>query len=124
MLDWRIYYRGGATYSDADGPPELAPGTGVLLIVQADPSVGRLILGGQSAYGWHDDRGAEPPWDQHDQHGATLYLAEPGWRKLLFGVSVTDAEYRATYQRALADPDFEPKSGTRWTPPEAPPPRG
>ncbi len=121
---WCIVYADGSTYSDADGPPEEAPGTGVLLIVCADPHVGRLILGGATAYGWHDDRGDEPPWDQHDQHGVTLYLAEPGWRKLVFGVSVSDALYRERYEQALALPGFQPKSGLRWEQPEAPEPRG
>lgn len=116
---WKLWYAGGAVYSDLDGPPEAAPGWGLLFAVQLDPDHGwRVIAGGQQGihvdYYWWDHETAS--WFVGDWIGREDYLATPGWKKVINGRSVSGREFRETFKRATADPDFPPK--TAWHPDE------
>lgn len=117
---WRIYYVGGATYSDRDGAVEDAPGLGVLVIGQADPDVGRELRYGSDFYIWEADR-----WLAVDQYGLWDYLARPGWRKVVAGRTVAPRDMARAYAAAFADPDLPPKTArltgedAPWPPPSA-----
>ncbi len=76
----RIYYADGTTF---DGPPEQAPGWGVLVIVQ---------YGG----GW---------WG-HDLVGLLDCLALPGLNRVLHGRTAAKGVWRDTLAAAHTDPDF------------------
>jgi hypothetical protein len=104
-VEWKIFYGEGATYSDEDGPPELAPKRNVQTIAVANELVGRRIERGNDFYimtghGW---RGC-------DQFGLFDYLIEPGAKVVLFGRSLADDEYREVLDRATRDPDLPEKS--------------
>lgn len=111
MPRWRIYYAGGATYSDSDGSPFDAPKRGALVIVRADRQVGRIVIFDCHYYCWRDDVG----WfgvGKTDTLGAGLveYLMEAGPRVVLFGYTVTNEEFNNTMRAAMNDADFDIKS--------------
>jgi hypothetical protein len=54
MTRWRIYYDDGTTWSDANGPPEAAPGYGVLAITQEQED---QVLCSQDFYLYREDYG-------------------------------------------------------------------
>lgn len=99
---YRVYYADGTTF---DGDPEDAPGLGVVVIPQDDPDVGRMMMARWDYYCWHDGQ-----WWGHDLVGMVLCLAKPGWSRVLIGETVSQEKYATIYARALADPDFQPKS--------------
>lgn len=101
-----MYYSDGSTFSSDDGPPELAPGLGVVVIPQVDPDVGRMMMARWDHYCWHGDQ-----WWGHDLVGLIDCLALPTANIVLHGRTVSQSDYAAIYQRALDDPDFCPKSG-------------
>ncbi|RPH64995.1 MAG: hypothetical protein EHM89_00200 [Acidobacteria bacterium] len=102
MSQWRIYYDDGSTY---DGPVDLAPCDGVIVVAQADADVGREILHLKDFYYWERDR-----WFGCDLYGLWDYLRRPGWKKTLAGRNTEHRNYSAIYQRALDDDDLPPKS--------------
>jgi len=104
-VDWRIYYGDGSTYSDDDGPPELAPKRDVQTIAQRNELVGRRIERGDNFYVWTDHG-----WRGCDQFGMFDYLIQPGTKVVLFGRSLSDNEYRNVLGRACKDPDLPAKS--------------
>ncbi len=106
-MKWRVYYTGGATFSDKDGSPFEAPALGVQTIVQADPEVGRYIVARRDYYWWDVERDR---WFGGDYAGFFQYMVTPGPRRALFGHYVTNAEYEACAKAAHLDPDFPPKS--------------
>jgi hypothetical protein len=81
---WRIYYGDGSTYCDRDGPPEGAPVTDALVIMQdrEDPADDRLEpLYGKEAYFWDGAR-----WLQVDQFGFWDRMMNlPNPKTVLFG---------------------------------------
>ena len=103
---FRIYYADDTTY---DGDPKDAPGLGVIVIPQDDAAVGRMMMARWDYYCWHPDQ----RWWGHDFVGMVLCLAKPGWSRVLIGETVSEEKYDAIYARALADPDFAPKSAER-----------
>lgn len=124
MPTWRIYYDDGSTYSDADGPVELAPCTGVLVIVQRDPRVGVVRWFHKHHYAWDhaqwlglgDERApGDGLW------GLVDYLSRPGWKKVLSGRTVPYAAWTSVLNQAMTDPDFQDKSAL--LPTEERPPR-
>lgn len=112
-MRWRVYYDSGSTYSDEDGPPELAPCLGVVVIAQIDRDVGRELLCRKHFYYW--ERGKW--WPCGDLHtpgdggfGLYDYLTRPGWRKVLTGRNVEHAVFSSTFERARTDPGLPAKS--------------
>jgi hypothetical protein len=111
MLLWRVYYDDGATYSNLDGPVEAAPALGVQCIVKRDAapaleSVGRVVMEGFDHYWWS---GSE--WWGADAFGLWDYLQRPGWKRVLFGRTLSTSDFVAIRRRALSDPGFPPYSG-------------
>jgi hypothetical protein len=106
-VDYRIYYGDGSTYSDEDGPADQAPKRNVQTIAQRNDLVGRRIERGDNFYVWTDHG-----WRGCDQFGLYDYLIEPGFKVVLFGRSLPDAEYRAVLGRACKDPGLPAKSAT------------
>ena len=119
LLLWRNYYGDGTTYSNLDGPPELAPGVDLQVIVTTDSENGRCMISGGNAgrrddyYWWNPER---EEWWVGDLFGLYDYLQQPGWRKVIFGRSLGKEAFKKIWQRALTDPDFPPK--TAWRPHE------
>jgi hypothetical protein len=103
-MEWEIYYGDGSTYRytpelDSNIPEvdfvERAPTRDVQVIVQDDPDVGWVMLTTHDYYAWRKDR-----WFGVDKFGLWDYLASDGWKKVLFGRTLTNAEYQAIYERA------------------------
>jgi hypothetical protein len=103
-MKWRIYYDDGSTFSDEDGPPEMAPGLGVQIIVDPHPSVGRRMLHSHDYY-WHGGG-----WQGGDIFGFWDYLQRPGLKVVKFGRTIATAAFDAIYRRAKTDPGFPAKS--------------
>ena len=109
-MRWRIYYAGGATFSDEDGSPADAPGQGALIIAMANESTGRDLLHLADYYLFKGER-----WIGLDLFGLLDHVLNllGEVEGVVAGRTVSDAEYRAAYMRAKHDPDFPPKSATR-----------
>lgn len=85
MACWKVYYGDGSTFSDQDGSPELAPALNVQAIT-CSPEV----------------------WMGGDVFGLMDYLSLPGWKRVLFGRMVTNAEYDKAVTLARNDGYFDP----------------
>jgi hypothetical protein len=113
MLQWRVYYGNGDTFSDKNGEPSQAPAQNVQAVAVIDREVGRFILSHWDYY-WFDhdtDR-----WWGGDQFGMWDYLTRPGWKRVLFGRSLGNDSFNAVMRRAVNDPDLPVKTG--WSPKE------
>lgn len=107
-MRWRVYYDDeDLDYSDWDGPAWDAPGSGVQVIAQADPTVGRALVYGKDYYWWDPAAGC---WLGGDRDGLLDYLSRPGPRKVLAGRTTTPWQHEAAYRRALLDPDLPEKT--------------
>ncbi len=117
MLEWRLYYAGGATFDNLQGIWELAPQTGVIAAVTADLTRGCLIyhkvdfyfkVGNQ--FGCTDlvsdlvrRFGLDPDgWNTKDEFLA-LMRKHP---EVKFGEWVSNDEYRAVLSQATDDANF------------------
>ena len=98
MPDFRIYYDGGTTY---DGDPYDAPAFGVLVIVEKNANHGRNLVMTKDYFVYLGDR-----WMSVDFIGMLDYLAQPGYRKVLFGRMVDDEYWYTVVRQAEEDPDF------------------
>lgn len=101
-----MYYADGSTFSDDDGSPVDAPGYEAVCVVVPHPDVGRKILNGADFYVWHDGQ-----WFDSDWFGAIKRVIDHPCCRVVSGVYVHDAKWKAIYQRAVTDPDFPPKGG-------------
>ncbi len=107
MLEWRIYYHGGDTFSNLDGPAEDAPGYGVLVIGYQDRATGRGLMRGFDFYAYD---GKE--WYGHDLWGLMDRLFNRlGVVAAFAGRSVSELEFQETYKKAKEDPELPVKSG-------------
>lgn len=111
MLRWRVYYGDGAALSDEDCSLEALPGENVIVVVQSDDvpgdvyATGRQLTYDRDFYWWEGDR-----WVGGDLYGLFDYLRRPGWRKVLAGRTVIRDKYKKALARAVADPDFPPRT--------------
>lgn len=97
-MRYRVYYADG-TYIDSDttGVSSLRP-IGVLVIVQFDTYTEHWYLQHSSDnYIWRDDR-----WVGVDDTGRTVYLVEPGWKRVLFGETVRNQVWLKAFAEAQA----------------------
>lgn len=107
MIEWRIYYEGGVTFSNEDGTPFDAPSRGVMVISVAEPAIGRQLVSRFDFYWWHSDKRF---WFGGDVNGLWDYLSDPGPKKVLFGRFVKNDEYQVVIKQAIEDPDLPVKS--------------
>jgi len=101
-MSWKVYYS-DRTYT---GDVAQVPARDVQVVVQSDPDHGWQALSGSDYYIWRADR-----WFGVDRFGLFDYLIEPGWKRVLFGRTLTREAFNAVWQRAMADPEMPPKTG-------------
>lgn len=106
-LNWKIFYGGQVTYSDADGSPYDAPRLNVQAIVGPDRNTGRYMVSDKDAYWWIPE---EQRWRGGDRHGEWIYMLRLGPRVVLYGEQIDEDEYNSCISAALNDPDFPPKT--------------
>ena len=104
MVQWRVYYGDGSTYSNVDGPPESAPCTRVIAVAWYDED-GRRKICHQADYYVHYI--AEKRWASADMSGLLQYLMEPGLKIVKFGREIGDLAYRNVMTKALGDLPLE-----------------
>lgn len=107
-MKWRIYYGDGSTVDDTELNPFDVPGLNVQAIVQADEDVGRYVLHRMDFYWWVPE---DNEWNQSDQFGLWDYLQRPGPKKVVFGRSLNNIDYKRILALAIKDKDFNPVSG-------------
>lgn len=109
VTPWKVYYGDGTARSSHEYEPQNLPSRGVQAIVQPDVANGFRVLT-KDYYFWsrEDER-----WYASDSFGLWDYLAQPGWKTVLFGRSITEAEFEAVYRDALNDELFDEKTGFR-----------
>lgn len=112
-MRWKVYYTGGATYCDADGPVQDAPYRGVLAVAFEDLTsghnftynTGRRYRTNFDFYCWH-------PTFWSGTNILDSYLAQPGWKKVLQGLWVPDDEW-LDLERSLDADDYLPPRTAR-----------
>lgn len=105
---WRIYYGDGSTYDRRDGEAWDAPAVNVQAIMVEDREHGWYCCRADDFYWYLPD---EDRWYSGERFGLFDYLTQPGQRKVLFGRSIPDSEYREILDRAMSDPDLPEKTG-------------
>ena len=111
MLRFKIWYGDHSTYTDQDGPAELAPKTNVQLVTIEDREHGRVICKADDFY-IYDLFDGEWSWQGVDYFGMWDYLSRPGNKVVLFGRTLGNLQYREIVQRAYDD-DYLPQK-TAW----------
>lgn len=109
MTRWKVYYADREPVTSEECEPQNAPTRGVQAIVQPDVANGFRILT-KDFYFWSPD---DERWYAADSFGLWDYLAQPGWKAVLFGRSITESEFEAVYQDACNDDLFDDKTGFR-----------
>ena len=105
MVAWRIYYGDGSAFSSSEGAPERAPLVNVQAIAQAaDPAIGRRICSRFDFY-WYE--GGE--WHGGDLFGLFDYMTRISPCIVKFGRVLPRLEFEAILNRAVTDPDMQPK---------------
>jgi len=104
-MRWKVYYTGGKTYSDTDGPVELAPYHGVLVVAFEDLASGPYNTGRR--YRTNFDYYCYHPTFWSGTNILDSYLAQPGWKKVVQGLWVPDDEWHALEASLNAD-DYLP----------------
>lgn len=104
-MQWRIFYGDGSTFDSAQGAPSDAPSVNVQAIAQvADPGIGRRTVSRFDFY-WFD-RGE---WHGSDLFGLFDYLMRVSPSIVKFGRVLPRLEFEAILNRAVTDPDLQPK---------------
>lgn len=107
---WTIYYGDGLTYDERDGDAYAAPARDVQMVAVADPDHGWYLCRSNDYYWYLSETDV---WQGGDVFGLWDYLIEPGPKKVLFGRTVSNAEFEKILMRAYAD-----QSKTAWRPRE------
>lgn len=98
-MDWSIYYDDGSIWSSENGSVEETPGLGVVAVL-LKPEGSPMIVVGHDFYCWHED---QQRWWGADQSGVWDYLHRPGWKKVLFGRTVSNEQYGRIHAQAMRD---------------------
>ena len=107
-LRWKVYYRDKEIASwEVDDVADL-PAYGAQVVVQEDERVGWATIRMRDYYVW---TGEEHGWLGVDIVGLITYLGEPGWKKVLFGQTLSAHEYEDVWLRAKDDKKFAQKNG-------------
>lgn len=104
MLDWRIYYANGRTFSNEDGTWAEAPQDLIVSVPVRDELYGRIPLQGLDFFYHALDGG---PLDIYNCRDITpqLRLRCP-WLK--FGIGLSNKNFKHILEQATNDPDFGP----------------
>lgn len=100
-MEWCIYYDDGDTFSDKDGDAFDAPSTGVIVVVQADQTLGCKFWHRKDYYWFSDGK-----WFGGESFGLFDYLTQCGPRKVVFGRTIEFARYQEILAEAQDDPRF------------------
>jgi hypothetical protein len=106
MMNWRVYYGDGSTFSDADGSPFAAPRSNVQVIIERDARVGWRWISGYDYFVLDPERGG---WRETNEFGLFDYLQRAGQPLVLFGRWLTDEEWHRLFTRVKSD--LGPKDG-------------
>ena len=101
MVQWRVYYGDGSTFSNEQGGPENAPTTNVICIAYYDEDNRRKICHSNDYY-WFDGY-----WHGGDTFGLWDYLARGGFCVVKFGRSVSDTMWHKMMGMAGSDLPLE-----------------
>lgn len=103
MFKWRLYYKDGSTYSDADGPAWESPDVGLVCIAQpiADGEWYTVLVNGDH-YLYREERGY---WTGHDLAGTLAELVDEAQNITCVrpGKYVTKPVFHDCWGRARAD---------------------
>lgn len=110
-MRWRIYYGDESIYESEN--PWDAPGSNVQMIANADPNHGWALEMGRDYY-WYEEEVDQ--WFNGDLFGLYDYLLRPGRKKVLFGRTLGEEQYKKILKRALNDQTLPQKTG--WNPGE------
>ena len=102
MTQWKVYYSDGSTFV---GAVEEAPARDIQVIVQLSKDHGWQAVSGDDYYIWRGDR-----WIGVDHFGMYDYLIEPGWKRVLCGRTISNAEFNTIWQQAMNDPEMPKKT--------------
>lgn len=94
-FDWQIFYDNGAVYQ---GRLELAPTLGVICILEGKP-VARIVER-SDYYVW---KFKESGWTGVDIFGLWDYLSQPGFKKVLFGRTVSNETFESIHNKAYSE---------------------
>ena len=95
-----IFYSDGFIF---EGAPQDAPSFDVQAIVQPSPQVGWAMEHTHDYYVWRKDLNE---WRGTDLFGLWDYLSQSGWKKVLFGRTISTDEFSNIYQRAKEHRDI------------------
>ena len=104
-MKWKIYYGDGNTYDSQSGFVDKAPARDVQVIILEDKDVGWITQAKTDYYIWNKNR-----WWGVDHFGLYDYLIEPGYKRVLFGRTLSQDEFQAIFKRASDDMQFERKT--------------
>ncbi len=97
VIDWKIYYGNGLTFSSAEGDPFHAPGNNAQVV-----NNGGGLQSGKTAYYWN----AESGWNGCDSPGLWDYLLlYIGPKAIVFGRSIRDDAFWEIMKRAIKERD-------------------
>ena len=102
MIDWKIYYGDGSTYSNEDGSPESAPTGNVIAVAFYDEDNRRKICHQADYYVRRDGR-----WFSADASGFWQHMMEPGAKVVKFGREIGDLRYREVMSFTMNDLPLE-----------------
>jgi hypothetical protein len=102
MIDWKIYYADGSTYSNEDGEAAFAPGGGVICVAWYDQDNRRRLAHGADYYICDEGR-----WFGVDAAGFWQYMAEPGHKVVKLGRMTGDLNFRLIMSKAMNDLPLE-----------------
>ena len=105
-MTYLIYYGDNSIYRGNNGPAHDAPGQNVQVIVQSDEITGWHSLSGHHNY-WFEDG----IWFGGNDFGLFDYLIRPGWKKVIFGRTISNAEFQEICRAAQAEASLLAKSG-------------
>ena len=110
QLRWKVFYGDGSTFTDEDGPPELAPKRNVQAVGQECHDHGSVICRCDDFYIWAEFDGRYQ-WQGVDYFGLWDYLIDPGSKVVLFGRTIGNREFKALTGKIYDDPYLPGKSG-------------
>src|SRR3990167_5592916 len=96
MINWKLYYGDGSTYSNEDGLPEDAPCGRVIAAAFYDEDNRRRICHQADYYIWDGTR-----WYSASDSGFWQYMGEPGAKVVKFGREIGDIQYRSVMSQAM-----------------------